>query len=379
VKILTFRHRERIESPFALLPKEVLVILFGYLGFKDLLSLALTSKNSLGIVNDPLLWEYRFRNDFQKAELPPELFESQDWRLLYRKHVTIRFNLEKGRPVSTEELSPHRKQVSFLKFTEDQRLLSASSDKTVQFLPTKNLPNEALTLTGPGKVLGLFHDNQNQRLTVGFSNNAIQCWHLGPEVQMEWEKHFMFESSGFRFTTEDIFSWNDVILRQWSYQGNLKNTFGAHTKRILVAETKGGLLASGSVDKTVRTWDLTQAMNIHVLSAHQTSVTALCLAPEEQLLISGSSDKTVKSWDLRSGLLQHTFSSSTGTVTCICKRDYQLITGSEDTCVRVWDLRKGETFLHKFACESPVTSLAADWRQIAVGLKSGGVKIFSFI
>jgi pSer/pThr/pTyr-binding forkhead associated (FHA) protein len=69
----------------------------------------------------------------------------------------------------------------------------------------------------------------------------------------------------------------------------------------LIRGSEGGILASGSVDRTIKIWNLITGQPIQALVAHEMSVNALAFSPNGQILASGSSDNTVKLWDLARG------------------------------------------------------------------------------
>jgi WD40 repeat protein len=59
-------------------------------------------------------------------------------------------------------------------------------------------------------------------------------------------------------------------------------------------------LASGSVDKTIRIWDLGSQETVKILEGHEGSVTGLATI-SSRFLASASEDQTIKLWDLESG------------------------------------------------------------------------------
>ena len=63
-----------------------------------------------------------------------------------------------------------------------------------------------------------------------------------------------------------------------------------------VAALEGGLLASGSADRTVKVWEVASGRCIATLQGHGSYVTSVA-ALEGGRLASGSGDDTVKVWD----------------------------------------------------------------------------------
>ncbi len=60
--------------------------------------------------------------------------------------------------------------------------------------------------------------------------------------------------------------------------------------------TWGGKVASGSIDKTIRVWDVEAGTHEQTLEGHDGCVAALVACGQQ--LISSSSDKTVKVWSM---------------------------------------------------------------------------------
>jgi hypothetical protein len=67
--------------------------------------------------------------------------------------------------------------------------------------------------------------------------------------------------------------------------------------RALVFSADGGLLVSGSTDKTIRYWNANDGQPAGVSRGHEGPVTGLVLSPDGKYLVSGSTDRTVRLWD----------------------------------------------------------------------------------
>ncbi|OKH44151.1 hypothetical protein NIES2101_29010 [Calothrix sp. HK-06] len=90
--------------------------------------------------------------------------------------------------------------------------------------------------------------------------------------------------------------------------GLLLRTLTAHTAEVnAVAITLDGQhIVSGSMDKTLKVWDL-DGRELRTLKGHQGAVTAATVFPDGQYIISSSLDKTLKIWDLASGVVITSF------------------------------------------------------------------------
>ena len=98
-----------------------------------------------------------------------------------------------------------------------------------------------------------------------------------------------------------------------------------------------GNLASGSVDKSIKIWDLPSGQCIQTLKGHTRSVCSVCALPDGNLA-SGSSDNSIKIWDLPSGQCIQTLNGHTRPVWSVCALPGgSLASGSVDKSIKIWD------------------------------------------
>lgn len=95
---------------------------------------------------------------------------------------------------------------------------------------------------------------------------------------------------------------------------------------------------SGSMDGTVRIWNLKTGQGIHVLHGHTSLVGLLGLSPTH--LVSAAADSTLRIWDPSTGQLRHTLAAHTGAITCFQHDEFKVLSGSDGT-LKMWDIRDG--------------------------------------
>ena len=173
------------------------------------------------------------------------------------------------------------------------------------------------------------------------------------------------------------------ILHEHLESGSKIKEFQAHNDAITALDFDApfGTGVSAALDDTVRVWDLNAGRCVGLLEGHLSSVR--CLQVEDNLVATGSMDATIKIWDLdrmeyptplpsqaetevddnrapdddesmtgdslttpkipngTHDCLQHTLESHVAEVTALHFRGNTLVSGSADKTLRQWDLVKG--------------------------------------
>jgi COMPASS component SWD3 len=91
-----------------------------------------------------------------------------------------------------------------------------------------------------------------------------------------------------------------------------KHTFKGHTGAVYCVgfAPSGRLLASGSFDKSVRLWDLTQQKEVACLAEHQLNVSDLAWSSDSTELMSVGFDSAAKLWDVNKAECVRTFTAT---------------------------------------------------------------------
>ena len=89
-------------------------------------------------------------------------------------------------------------------------------------------------------------------------------------------------------------------------------------------------------------------------------------------VVSGSLDKTVKVWNVETGELLHTLEGHSGWVMSVAMDGSRVVSGSEDKTVKVWNVETGE-LLHTLEGHSKVVRRVAVSGSLASSTDSGGI------
>src|SRR4051794_6032025 len=86
-------------------------------------------------------------------------------------------------------------------------------------------------------------------------------------------------------------------------QPTLRNTLKEHTEAVfpVAFSPDGKTLASGSLDDTIKLWDVQTGKEQATLKGHTDWVGSVAYSPDGKTLASGSNDKTIKLWDVARG------------------------------------------------------------------------------
>ena len=159
------------------------------------------------------------------------------------------------------------------------------------------------------------------------------------------------DTSGERFASAG--GHDDHTVRLWSSKGAVTSrivsllgrrggVLQGHTAPVEHLCTLGdALLASASLDETVRLWDVRAQRGNAVLRGHRRE--ALCLAAHYPLLLSSSDDRTIRAWDVRNGavafVLTGAHSSSIYAVEFVPQAPWLCVSGGADGQLAAYDIR----------------------------------------
>jgi WD40 repeat protein len=97
------------------------------------------------------------------------------------------------------------------------------------------------------------------------------------------------------------------------------------------------LMATGSLDRSIKLYQLTDGSLVQTLIGHQKGVWCVKFLTKF-LLCSGSYDCSLKIWNIKSGVCNRTLFSHTGPIWGLCKQDGIMVSASQDKTAKVWDI-----------------------------------------
>ncbi len=175
----------------------------------------------------------------------------------------------------------------------------------------------------------------------------------------------------------------DKTVRLWNVAtGRTRAILTGHKGEVdAVAFSRDGrTLATGSVDKTVRLWDAATGRTRAILTGHKDHVTSVAFSRDGRTLATGSDDKTVRLWDAATGRTRAILTGHKGAVEAVAfsPDGRTLATGSVDKTVRLWDAATGAPRSTLMGHSDPVYAVAfsPDGRTLASGSGDYDVRLW---
>jgi WD40 repeat protein/serine/threonine protein kinase len=175
---------------------------------------------------------------------------------------------ETGDPVGTLDI--HRREVRGLVFSRDgEHLASVSGDGIVKLWDAKRLnekqqAHRTFRARVPGPAVNVAFSPDGRRLATGGEENTVKIWDVQTGKELRILKGHKGEVYTLAFSPDDGGRW----------------------------------IASAGEDSTVRVWDSHTGKLVRTFRGHRGLVSSLAFSPDAKFLVSGSRDKTVKVWDL---------------------------------------------------------------------------------
>ena len=143
----------------------------------------------------------------------------------------------------------------------------------------------------------------------------------------------------------------DGTLKLWNVETNkniatLEEGFVAYSPvgRVpIVFSSDGSLLASGGSRNAIKLWDVNTKKNIATLNGHTDSISCVAFSPDGSLLASGAWDGTVKLWDIAEKKIFATLKTEEWLISSVAfSPDGAILVSGGPRSVKLWDVTTGE-------------------------------------
>src|SRR5262245_20496119 len=163
----------------------------------------------------------------------------------------------------------------------------------------------------------------------------------------------------------------------------IEGPFNSGIVNSLAFSPDGKMLASGSGDKTIRLWEMSNGRLIRAFVGHGEVIHTVAFSPDGKTLASGSADHSIKLWQVDNGKLIRLFNGHTSAVYSVAfSPDGKMLASTgeaeNDSSRRPWDVSSGRAILTFDERNHWVTSVAfsPDGKTIATGSSEQIVKLW---
>ena len=280
---------------------------------------------------------------------------------------TIRvWDINTGR--SLKILEGYDRDFGILSVTPDgKRCVSGSGDCTIQVW---DIYSEQRTMTLEGRTLG-FHSPlsvspDGKRCVSGALDCALRVWDIDSgrcmkimEGHRSWNLSLVLTPDGKRC----ISGYSDGTIQIWEIASGhcLLTLKGYKNKKIsllasptmkytspgivyLCVTPDGKRCVSGSMDSTLRVWDIDSGKNLITVKGYKERIVSMAITPDSTCCFCGYSDGTLRAWDIVSGKCLKTHIGEEGEFTSlsITPDGKHYVSGSKECILRIRDINSGQ-------------------------------------
>jgi WD40 repeat protein len=242
--------------------------------------------------------------------------------------------------------------------SSSEAIRTASVSQPRQVLGARPKPSAACkrSMYGhTGSVLGLDVCLAKNVLISGSSDRSLRTWDTTSGRRLDtlyghegWVHAVAFATSAGLSGQRAVSGSGDKTVKVWDLadargRGSCKTTIRGHEAGVTCVQLDDdNVLVSGSLDKTLRRYDLNDSGNGNCTVIHGHEQGVYCLQFVRHGLASGGGDSLIRMHDMRTGLCHRTLAGHmAGAVRALQFDEVQLVSGGADCMLRFWDLRTG--------------------------------------
>jgi WD40 repeat protein len=248
----------------------------------------------------------------------------------------------------------HTQTIWSMHFSHDgQTLVSGGEDRSVRFWNLETEESHLLFEDHPGGwIWSIAVSPDDHTLAVGDESGTITVWDIQTKNCLKVLKGHTGHFWSIAFSPDGNFlatsSAEDQAIRLWQVDRGycLKELQGYSSRVWSVSTSRNSTnpLLISALNQQIGLWNLTTGDCVNILSGHTSEVYAVALCDDRSLLASGSVDCTIKIWNCDSGKCLQTFQGHQGWIFSVAFHPHHqiLASASVDTTIRIWDIQTGD-------------------------------------
>lgn len=199
-------------------------------------------------------------------------------------------------------------------FSPDNQLIAVGNTKGMVTLRNRDGSIRKTFPTHQGEIHGIRFSPDNQQLVTIGEDNQIKIWNLDGNLLKSWQGHQKHPIlpipaiEAIEFTADGqylVTIGSDNLVKVWDKEGNLQQKWQGddRTMTAMSVSRDGKIVATASIDHTVKLWRLKDGQLITTLKGHEDNITQIKFSPDDKYIATGSIDQTVRLWTVKGELI----------------------------------------------------------------------------
>lgn len=369
-----------------ILPQEIIVHVFSFLDFKDVLRSMRVSRQWYEMASTPILWKaLYFKQDWKVNDSRVKAFErwaegasqagvhsniavtavpapftvahiapSSDsfciklhWQYLFKQHLLLDKNWRTGLhdlydlPTEQDSNGSRAQGIYCLQF-DHQYVVSGSRDKSIRIWDLENRRCVGQLIGHTGSVLCLQYDGATSTVISGSSDTNIITWDMASGIATHCFVGHTEPVLNVRFDAHHVVSCSkDKTIKVWSRDASKPDsqaclrTLVGHRAAVNAVQFVGNRIVSASGDRSINIWDLDTGDCVRSINGHERGIA--CIVFDGRFITSGSSDLSIRVFDSFTGALLETLTGHTDLVRTVQTDSRKIVSGSYDQTIKIWN------------------------------------------